>query len=135
MKAPLRFEDEFLLATVQVTHQGRKLTLSRVLIDTGSGGAAFATDEMETIGVAPEKEDTVRQIRGFGGVETVVSKRIESLSIGAIIVRNVDIEISTMGYDFGLQEIIGMDFLMQVGAIIDLAKLEIRTARKVAQKS
>jgi predicted aspartyl protease len=134
MKAPLRLEDELLLATVEVAHQGRKLTLSRVLIDTGSGSTAFATDAMETIGVQPEEEDIVRRIRGVGGYETIVSKQIERLSIGAITQRDVEIEVTAMGYGFGLEGIIGMDFLMQVGAIIDLAKMEIRTMRKAAQK-
>lgn len=133
MKSPLRFEDDLLLTTVEVAHQGRKLTLSRVLIDTGSGGTAFATDVMETIGVTPESDDVVRRIRGVGGYETVVFKQIESLFIGAIAARDVNIEITTMGYGFGLEGIIGLDFLMRVGAIIDMAKLEIRTARKAAQ--
>jgi len=47
-----------------------------------------------------------------------------------LLISNFEIEVGAMDYGFDLDGIIGMDFLSQVGAIIDLAKLEITQASR-----
>ena len=39
-----------------------------------------------------------------------------------------DIEVGAMDYGFAIDGIIGTDFLLQVGAVIDLSRLEIHRA-------
>jgi len=43
-------------------------------------------------------------------------------------VTNFAIEVGAMDYGFAIDGIIGTDFLLQVGAVIDLSRLEIRRA-------
>ena len=72
----------------------------------------------------------VHRIRGVGGTEFVFTKRVDRLSVGDLQVNDFQIEVGAMDYGFDIDGIIGMDFLTQVGAIIDLAKLEVYPASK-----
>ena len=98
------------------------------MLDTGSAGTVFAADKLEKINLIAEPNDLIRRIRGVGGAEYVFSKRIDALSIGTLSVTNFEIEVGAMDYGFEMDGILGMDFLSQVGAVIDLAKLEIYLA-------
>jgi len=73
-----------------------------------------------------EPEDIVRQVRGVGGIEYVVVRHIDRLSIGKLEVTNFEIEAGAMDYGFEVEGIIGLDFLLQTGTLVDLARLEIR---------
>jgi len=72
----------------------------------------------------------VHRIRGVGGTEFVFTKRVDNLAVGELRVSNFQVEIGAMDYGFDIDGIIGMDFPIQVGAIIDLSKLEIYSAPK-----
>lgn len=60
----------------------------------------------------------------MGGAEFVFTKRVDRLSVGELSVQDFEIEVGAMDYGFEMDGIVGMDFLMEVGAIIDLARLE-----------
>jgi hypothetical protein len=70
----------------------------------------------------------VHRIRGVGGAKFVFTKRVETVALGALQVDDFEIEVGAMQYGFDLEGIIGLDFLMAVGAIIDLEKMEIYKA-------
>lgn len=63
-------------------------------------------------------------------VEFVFTKRVDSLAVGQLQVNDFQVEVGAMDYGFDIDGIIGMDFLIQVGAIIDLAKLEMYPVAK-----
>jgi hypothetical protein len=98
-----------------------------VLLDTGSAGTIFSADKMASMGVQYEPEDMVHRIRGVGGAEFVFTKRMDRIRLGDLDVNRFEVEIGAMDYGYNIDGIIGVDFLMQVGAVIDLANLEIRT--------
>lgn len=112
-------------ATVSLTYQGSQITLENVLIDTGSGGTVFATDKVLAVGLRLEPNDTIERIRGVGGTEFVFTKRVDTLALGELAAHSFEIEVGAMAYGFELDGILGMDFLRQVEAVIDLARLEI----------
>ncbi len=126
MKIHLR--DGLPYVTAVLTYQGKELSFRHVLLDTGSGGAIFSTDNVLVVGLTYAPDDVVHRIRGVGGSEFVFSKRVDTLAVGDLIVNDFQIEVGAMDYGFDIDGIIGMDFLVQVGAVIDLAKLEIRAA-------
>jgi len=78
------------------------------------------------IGLQYEADDPVHRIRGIGGAEFVFSKRVDSLSLGTLQVNDFDIEVGAMDYGIEIDGIVGLDFLMQVSAVIDLSQLEVR---------
>lgn len=100
------------------------------MLDTGSVGTIFSIDKVLAIGVQYEAGDTIHRIRGVGGAEFVVLKRIDLVSVGELQVSDFDVELGALAYGFEIDGIIGMDLLTQTGAIIDLAQLEVYQATR-----
>ena len=48
--------------------------------------------------------------------------------VDSLQVNDFEVEVGAMDYGFAIDGIIGTDFLLQVGAVIDLPRLEIRCA-------
>lgn len=114
--------------TASLFYRGQRLDLENIVLDTGSAGTVFAADEISAIGLRYEAEDDVHQIRGVGGTEFVFTKRVDRLAVGELRADDFEIEAGMMDYGFEIDGILGMDFLIRVGAIVDLARLEIRPA-------
>ncbi|MCP4256208.1 MAG: hypothetical protein GY774_01620 [Planctomycetes bacterium] len=124
----IRLRDGLPYVTASLAYQEQQLSFRNVLLDTGSAGAIFSTDKVLTIDLTYEPDDSVHRIRGIGGTEFVFTKRVDCLAVGELQVNDFQIEVGAMDYGFDIDGIIGMDFLIQVGAIIDLAKLEMYPA-------
>ncbi|WP_251628493.1 retropepsin-like aspartic protease [Niallia sp. MER TA 168] len=108
---------------MKLTYRGQSLWLKRVLVDTGSGGTIISTDLAESIGIIAEEDDMIYRISGVGGSEFVFSKRVDSIKIGEAEIRDFPLEVGAMNYGFDLDGIIGLDFLQQIKAIINIDKL------------
>ena len=76
-----------------------------------------------------EPEDRLYRIAGVGGTEFVFSKRLEGVALGEMELRDFEVQIGAMNYGFPIQGIIGMDFLLQFQAVIDLGRLEVLDGR------
>lgn len=124
----IRLQDGLPYVMVSITHHDQQLALENVLLDTGSAGTIFPTDKVLTIGLQYEADDTVHRILGVGGAEFVFAKEVDCLSLGEVQVNDFEIEVGAMDYGFEIDGIIGMDFLTQVGAVVDLAELEVYQA-------
>ena len=111
--------------SARLGYRGRHVTLNKVLLDTGSAGTIFSTDQVAGIGLTYEPDDLVHRIRGVGGSEFVFTKQIDRIIAGRLSVEKFDIEIGAMDYGFQIDGIIGMDFLTRVGALIDLKRMKI----------
>ena len=124
----IQVRDGLPYVTITLLHGSQQLDLANVLLDTGSAGTLFAADQVLAIGLQYEADDPVQRIRGIGGAEFVFVKRIDRLSVGELQVSDFAIEVGAMDYGFAIDGIIGTDFLLQVGAVIDLSHLEIHRA-------
>ena len=122
----IRIQDGLPYVTIRLGYRSQHLDLPNVLLDTGSAGTIFSADQVRTIGLLYEADDPVHRIRGIGGSEFVFVKRVDSLSLGVLQVNDFDIEVGAMDYGIEMDGIVGLDFLLQVGAIIDLSQLEVR---------
>jgi predicted aspartyl protease len=125
----IRLEGGLLYVSTELVYRAQKLTLSEVILDTGSAGTLFSADEAVKLGLVPEPNDPLRRVRGVGGSEFVFSKRLDSLSLGDLSLSSFPIQIGAMDYGFPIQGLIGLDFLMQARAVIDLSGLEIYAPR------
>lgn len=114
---------------VMLTYKGKSLVLDNVLVDTGSGGSVFKMDKVDELGITIEKDDIIETISGIGGSEFVYKKNVDNLQLGESEVTDFTIEVGVMDYGFDINGILGMDFLIETGAIIDLARMEITVAR------
>lgn len=121
----LQLRDNLPFVSITVNHQGKKINIKNVLVDTGSGGTILAADVLSKIGIVPQADDTLHTIFGVGGNEVVFTRKIDELKVGTFTIKQFEIEIGGMDYGFNIQGILGMDFLISAGAKIDLEKLEI----------
>jgi len=121
----IRLEGGLLYVTADLVYKSQTLTLSEVILDTGSAATLFSVEEVARLGLVPEPTDPIRRVRGVGGSEFVFSKRLYRLSLGDLALDDFPVQIGAMDYGFPIQGLIGLDFLMQAGAVIDLEKLEI----------
>lgn len=112
--------------SISLVYKDKEMKLDNILVDTGSGGTLLKMDKVEEIGVVIEEDDTIETIEGVGGIEFVYKKNMDKLVIGDIKVENFKVEIGVMDYGFDINGIIGMDFLKEINAVIDLEKMEIQ---------
>ncbi len=121
----LFLQANLLFTNIVIGYQNATLEVSQVLIDTGSASTILAADVVEAINIFPEPEDTLHSVRGVGGSEVVFVKKLDYLQIGTQRVENFAVEIGAMDYGFAIHGILGMDFLLQAGAVLDLNKMTI----------
>jgi predicted aspartyl protease len=119
----LRISDDLPFTTVTISYQGMEVVIPNVLIDTGSATSIFNADQLGKINLTPNPDDILFTIRGVGGTEVVFSRRVDSIQLGDKKIPDFQIEIGGMDYGFDILGILGMDFLVQAGAVIDLHDL------------
>ena len=122
----LTLKDDLPFVRITASYHDAEIDIPDVLLDTGSATTILSADQVAQIGIVPEPTDTLYTIRGVGGIETVFTRRIAQIRIGQQQVCDFEIEVGGMDYGFEIQGILGMDFLLQAGAIIDLCDLLLR---------
>lgn len=121
----LSLQDNLPFISVSLKYNGSRVEIPHVLIDTGSGGTLFAADDLAAIGITPQDDDTLRHVHGVGGSEVVFVRRVDAVQVGNSQLADFEIEVGGMDYGFDIHGILGMDFLLAVGAHIDLEQLNI----------
>lgn len=119
----LVIEGGLLYASGRLIHEGRAIELPHLVVDTGSAATAFPADLLLEIGLTPRPDDFIRRIRGVGGTEFVFSRRIDRLEVGGLILEGLEVEIGALDYGFRMDGLIGLDFLANTRAVIDLARM------------
>lgn len=121
MTLELRYNLPF--ASAVLSYRGQVVEINSVLIDAGSASTVISADLVETIGIRPQPDDILNKLRGIGGTEVVYTRAVDSFSLGGVSVPDFELEIGGMDYGFEIQGIVGMDFLRQTGAIVDLGAM------------
>jgi predicted aspartyl protease len=119
-KRPLELRDGLPFVSVELTFLGRSIEIAGVLVDTGAARTILSADVVERVGIAYAAEDVLRTMRGVGGSETVYTRTVDRLAIGARGIDGFTIQVGGMDYGFEIHGIVGMDFLRKTGAVIDL---------------
>ena len=112
--------------SVRIYANGSSMVLHHVLLDTGSAARAFPTDALEDIGVRLAPTDIIQEMIGIGGSEYVVEKRITAIEVGGLKSSEIIVQLGKLDYSTSMNGILGFDFLLQTGAVIDLKALDIR---------
>lgn len=123
MQLSLNYDLPFVM--LQTSYKGKSIQIPNVLVDTGSASTILSADIVSEIGIVPEPDDILYSIRGVGGSEVVFSRRVNWMQIDQHQVSDFEIEIGLMDYGFEINGILGMDFLLRSGAVVDLKKLSI----------
>jgi predicted aspartyl protease len=123
MRLSLKYDLPF--TTIILCYLGETLEVKNVLIDTGSASSIFAADVVRCVNISPLPDDKLYSIRGVGGSETVFSRKVDYIEIGGKRFEGLEIEVGGMDYGFEINGILGMDFLVAAGAIINLQDMQI----------
>lgn len=119
---PLSIQEQLLtLPELHVFFNGQTLTIIDAVIDTGSAGTLLDINLVETIGVVPQNGIEIYQVFGVGGSEYVFTHEV-SLAMGLTPPRPFIVQIGNT-QTYGTGALIGLDFLMTIGAILDLKAL------------
>ena len=121
----LEFKYGLPFCKIEVIHNNKRLMLNNVLIDTGSGGTLLKMDKIEEVDITIDMNDSIETIHGVGGSEFVYKKIIDQIKLGNLYNSDVKVEIGIMDYGFEIDGIIGIDFLKQICAVIDLEKMKV----------
>jgi predicted aspartyl protease len=119
----LTLQDDLAFTRLTITYRGATIGIDHVLIDTGSASTILAAREVAALGIVPEMDDIVYTIRGVGGSEAVFTRRVDRVTVADHALPDFEVEVGGMNYGFELNGILGMDFLTQAGAIINLHDL------------
>ncbi len=121
----LTLRDDLIIVPVTVVYQGQEIQIQDMVVDTGSATTMISTDIVAQVGIVPELDDVLRFIRGVGGTEVVFSRRVDRLQVGPRSVEQFEVEVGGLDDTFDINGILGMDFLLRVGAIINLSALQL----------
>jgi predicted aspartyl protease len=121
----LTLRDDLPFVTVTATQGGATVELPDMLVDTGSASTLLSATVALQLGVVPSPSDPVRTLRGIGGREVVFCRRIDNFQIGDHAIDDFEVEIGGVDYGFAMNGILGMDFLIQVRAILNLRELSL----------
>jgi predicted aspartyl protease len=121
----LTLKDELPFTTLKIAYEGAEIEVADVLVDTGSASTILSADIVAQIGITPEPMDMLHTVRGIGGTEVVFTRQVDHLQIDQQRLSQFQIEIGGMDYGFDISGILGMDFLIQAGAVINLRNLEL----------
>ena len=98
---------------VLLIQNGKELALDNCIFDTGSAGTTFDTDEVAKIGIQSTAESKLKRLVTVGGYQTVFTAIVEKIFLGEEALVNIEIEVGNLHSKFGVQGIIGTDFMRQ----------------------
>ena len=121
----LLLRDNLPFLELSIAYHGICITIEDVLLDTGSASTVLAADAVVGIGLTQSPTDMLYVVGGVGGTEFVYSRQVDYVQVADRKLSDFTIEVGGMDYGFRINGILGMDFLTQAGANINLRELQI----------
>lgn len=120
----LRYKNGLLYASVVLTHENKFVIVDDVIIDTGAYHTIILTDYLEELNAELTTDDELVKTSGYGGIQySSVRKKINKIEIGDISIDEVKIDFGNIDPYERVNGLIGLDFLIKAGLIIDLVDL------------
>ncbi len=122
----LTLKDKLLFTQLTLAYQGKLIEVSDILVDTGSGTTIIAADIVASVHILPIQQDRLYSICGVGGTEFVFARCVDYLQIGERRLHDFEIKVGEVSYGFGINGVLGMDFLLRTNAIINLKTIDLQ---------
>lgn len=123
----LEYKKGLVFASIGISYNGRTKTINNVVIDTGASESIISPDIVDDIGIFAESEDKIISYYGVGGsLHKAFVKQIEEIKIGDYILRNKRMDFGLIDTKGKINGLIGLDILIESGAVIDLKNLTIQ---------
>jgi len=107
---------------IELEYNGKKYHIENCIVDTGSASTAIDIDLIE---FDYNRITQIKKLSGIGGIEEVMSQKVESLILGDIEIKNLQIEFGSLQNSYGINGFIGTNILSQFEVNIDFSKQKI----------
>jgi hypothetical protein len=120
----LTLKDELLYTSISIVHDGKKVTIDDVIIDTGAFHTILAPEFLDELDVGFSEDDGLVKASGYGGTVCYsVRKKIDKILCGDIQLENIKLDFGDIDPNERVNGLLGLDFLRSAGVIIDLVDL------------
>ncbi|KGK87399.1 aspartyl protease [Desulfosporosinus sp. HMP52] len=121
----MKFQDGLLFTSIQISFRGNTKVIENIVIDTGAAETIISPDAVEDIGIFAELEDSVNSFYGVGGsLHNFFSKNVVKVKLGEASLE-VKMDFGVIDPQGNINGLLGLDLLMELGAVIDLRKLSL----------
>jgi len=116
------------LVSVLLSYNGKTMQLNDVLLDTGCSTTIFDSDEVEAIDLIIDRANgRPRRMYGVGGESELCYEQIVSdLIINHDLFAAFQLQLGITKETYGFNSILGIDFMIESGAIIDLKEMIVK---------
>lgn len=122
----LDYKDGLLFASIEILYKGKSKIINNVVVDTGAAGSIISPDCVDDIGIYAEVNDRIMEYYGVGGsTHSAFVKNIDKIKIGSKSVNKIDIDFGLIDQNGEINGLIGLDVLVNLGAVINLEKMTI----------
>ena len=120
----IEFRNGLLFTSMEITFRGMTKMVDNIVIDTGAAETLISPDIVEEIGVIAALTDRISSFYGVGGsLHNFFSKEVDKIRLGKIDIQNTKLDFSVIDPAGDINGLLGLDLLMEIGAVIDLKKL------------
>lgn len=122
----IQYKNGLLYTSVKICYQGRTKLIDNIVIDTGASESILSPDIVYDLEIYPEEDDEIVTFVGVGGSEHhSFSKKIDAIEIGKFSVTDVKIDFGIIDLEGRINGLLGLDILIEMGAVIDLKEFKI----------
>lgn len=122
----LKFKNGLLYADITLVHENKSIYINDTVIDTGASHTVILPDFLYENSIGFDDSDELVVMSGIGGAEaSAVRKRIDSISIGNIMLEDIIIDFGVVDPKDRINGLIGLDFLKAAKMVIDLDEMAV----------
>ncbi|WP_394887069.1 retropepsin-like aspartic protease [Clostridium butyricum] len=93
MSVEIQFKNGLLYTSIELMHEGKRITVNDVIIDTGAFHTIISSDFLEELQAEFTDDDMLIEAYGYGGASSyAVRKRIDTISCDDIILSDFKID-------------------------------------------
>lgn len=120
----LNFKDGLLYTDITIMHDGRKVVVDDVIVDTGAFHTIISPQFLDELDVGFSDDDGLIKASGYGGTVCYsVRKKIDKLICSDIELENIKLDFGEIDPNERVNGLLGLDFLRRAGVIIDCVDL------------
>ena len=123
----IEYRNGLLFTTIEIFFRNKSKKINNIVIDTGASMSIISPDIVDDIGIFAEAKDRIVSSIGVGGsIHNSFEKDIDTIKVENQMINNIKLDFGIIDSNGGINGLLGLDVLMQFGAIIDLKSFEIR---------
>ncbi|MDK2817005.1 MAG: hypothetical protein PWR22_1634 [Moorella sp. (in: firmicutes)] len=121
----VEYREGLLFVTISVTYKEKTKLIDSIVIDTGASNSIISSDVVEDLGIVFTPGDPVVISYGVGGKQYAFVKKVDRVAFGSFSISDYSIDFGLIDPDNKINGLLGLDLLMQAGAILDLKNLRL----------